>query len=52
MEGATFAKDQSPRLTWRVRGTRSRVAEDERRLREFFRGMIRRDRYEGAEPFK
>jgi hypothetical protein len=35
MEGATFAKDRSPRLTWRVRGTRSREDEDERRLREF-----------------
>jgi hypothetical protein len=27
-----------------VRGTRSREDEDERRLREFSRGMIRRDR--------
>jgi hypothetical protein len=52
MDGATFAKDRSPRLTWRVRGTRSRADEDERRLREFSRGMIRRERYEGAEPFK
>ena len=52
MEGATFAKDRSPRFTWRVRGTRRRAEEDERRLREFFREMIGRDRYEGAEPFK
>jgi hypothetical protein len=29
MEGATLAKDRSPRLTWRVRGTRSRADEDE-----------------------
>ncbi|EFX70873.1 hypothetical protein DAPPUDRAFT_327746 [Daphnia pulex] len=44
MEGAPFAKDRSPRLTWRVQGTRSRSDEDKRRLREFSRGMIRRDR--------
>jgi hypothetical protein len=44
MEGTTFAKDRSPRLTWRVRGTRSRADEDERRLREFSRGMIRQVR--------
>jgi hypothetical protein len=44
MAGATFAKDRSPRLTWRVRGKQSRADEDERRLREFSRGMIRRVR--------
>jgi hypothetical protein len=44
MEGVIFAKDQSPRVTWRVRGTRSRADENERRLSEFSRGMIRRAR--------
>jgi hypothetical protein len=28
MEGATFAKDRSPRFTWRVRGTQRRAEEE------------------------